>query len=260
MEIEVIQSHINDIEFSNVITTATGYIMDGGNCDFTVKSNYAWKVRVEGDEPDIVTAFDPSGVKNQSGTTYNFTLVNDASLGFQYKDKRFTLVFYSETNEFEEASLEIRGVDYFEFIAGGKTIQAYRTDLTNLYQTWYVYGNVPNNTNVAGHVAGPGDGRQVSPPRTGSCAALPNVDGGNPWRLPTGEELNVMAVTVRGSSVAGALYAHYKFTSGVFYWSATSLNATQVEVHRINGEGPGNYGTKSNSSTEILVRCVRTKK
>jgi hypothetical protein len=255
MDITVTQSHIADIE---IVGMFDSYIMDERNSFFTVKSNYKWRVKVE-DEHNIVTGFDLSGGPNAAGTTFNFTLINDALLNYLHKDRTVAFTFYSEEGKFDEETVDIRCTDnfYLDLTDPQPDLWVYVTDQPT-GKTWHVYAN--NNGSNNNIVAGPGESHQNSPPVDFSCAALPQGSEGNanPWRLPTREELAAISGKVRADGTSSARWTYYGFTSGTWYWSATTYTsnygAAYIVIVSTGGEA-NDYKTLTN----YRARCVRSK-
>jgi hypothetical protein len=251
IDIEIIQSHTADFE---ILDTATAYLMEGKRLTIRIKSNYAWKVRVEEDLYNIVTDFDLSGNANttSAGEPFGFTLIDNYALNKLLEDNEATFVFYSETDEFAPKSLTIQGTsspNMFRNIGG---VDIYATDQTynntNNWD-WYTYANVRDEEAIpSSYVVVPGDIYQVSPPREGSCAALNNIRASNPWRLPTRNELSAISTAI------GSDYTDYNFTAFVC-WAANTVNSNSASVVRVSKL---EVESRTMTDTGVRARCVKT--
>ena len=231
MDIQIIQSHIADIVFENLNYNDV-YFMTGTNQIFTVKSNYNWKVRIE-DEYNIVTEYDREGITNNTtGITYNFTLVDNYTMDiYSLNDRMAKLIFYSETNEFDSATVVIRGLIYFE-IAG---LQVYPIDQPR-GGSWY------------GYAATTGLG----------CGALPRYDG-NAWRLPYLTELDAISAAAREDD--DAVTEKYNFNDTFQYWTQTTTGKNGYASMTVKtGAWQTADGVNGGGAyiTTRSARCVRT--
>jgi hypothetical protein len=212
---------------------------------FRLYSKMDWAVRLKsGGNPSGIlrTLYTTGGVANGDGDNIWFAL-NTLSAATPVSHT-VTLEIYSPTGEFNTMEVEIQGVTPISL----SNILIYPEDQPEDY-SWYVYANVADDTNNMTE-QGPGTEEQVDPPRTGSCAALP-ANGGNPWRLPTHDELKAIAATVESNP------ADYNFTNSAFYWSATSSVHDGAYLVRVTSPGGDNGGNKTINNHK--ARCVRDK-
>jgi hypothetical protein len=217
---------------------------------FTLYSKMNWAVRLKdgGDPSGILrTLYTTGGAANETGDNIWFALktFSSATPPSENPPHTVTLEIYSPKGEFNTMEVEIHGVIP---IADLPNIQIYPEDQPVNY-SWYVYANVADNTNNTTE-QGPGTEDQENPPRAGSCAALP-ANGGNPWRLPTRDEMKVIAAAV-GSN------ASYNFTNSAFYWSATSSVHDGAYIVSLTDPG-GDISANKTETNNRKARCVRDK-
>ncbi|MCD7935923.1 MAG: hypothetical protein LUG98_03610 [Tannerellaceae bacterium] len=244
MEINITQTARADISFANVYSV---YPMDAGGKYFTIISSFDWAIRIPDDTYNIISSFTPrSGVANQSGDLITFTCLDEILMRALPADKRdqyieFEVYSPKEEEEFEPKRVSIHlSTDMYDI----GNLYVFPVDQPTGY-TWYLYANVPDNTNN-NTVPGPGASGQVSPPRLHSCASL-----GTNWRLPTQAEANTLKNTITTSN-----YGSYGF-SNAYYWLATSYSTTNAYRWIMsNGITTSNI---AKTYTGNRARCVRGK-
>lgn len=247
MTIQVIQSNVADIELLNLQQNNI-YAMIGAKNTFTLKANYNWKAKVVDDEYNIITDFMSFGTTNMNGINYEFTLIDDFALNSFLVDKTAKIIFYSETDEFEQESIQIRGLTPFS-LAG---LEVYPVDQPTGFN-WYTYANIPDNTNNT-IVPGQGTTGQVNPPRTNSCASRSNGVNSQ-WRLPTESEILAIYKAIANGGINPQLL---NFVTTSKYSSATTPSTTYCIRYLDWAAGEVTSALSvTKSITTNRARCIR---